>query len=125
MLKYIELKSGHSGKGPAWIGRVKLSKSLQTVHFNGKALKRSSRGGGSGNHFDIETSEEYWISGVKKDGTDRHWAGGGIVFIEASAVAEYLELTGESALDRKRLQIIPDLPTPDPQKFTAAENERL
>ena len=124
MLKYIELKSGYADNGPAWIGRVKLSKSRQTVYFNGKALKRSS-GGGAGNHIDTKTREEYWISGVKKDGMDRHWAGGGFVSIEASAVAEYLELTKATALDRKRLQIIPDLETPDPKKFIAAENEML
>ena len=125
MLKYIELKSGYSDNGPAWIGRVRLSKSRQTVYFNGKALKRSVGGGIKGNHFDISTREEYWISGVKKDGTDRHWAGGGRVFIEASAVPEYLAIIGASALDPKRLQIISDLETPDPHKFTAAENERL
>ena len=125
MLKYVELKSGYSDNGPAWIGRVMLSKSRQTIYFNGKALKRSSRGGVKGNHFDIETREEYWISGVKKDGADRHWAGRGKVFIEKSAVVEYLELTGANALDRKRLQVIPDLPPPDPKEFTQSENERL
>jgi hypothetical protein len=25
------------------------------------------------------TGEEYWVSGVKEDGTDRHWAGSGPV----------------------------------------------
>ena len=123
VLKYIELKSGYSGNGPAWIGRVKLSKSRQTIYFNGKALKRG--GGTRGNHFDIDTREEYWVSGVKKDGTDRHWAGNGKVLIETSAVEEYLEFTGAGALDLKRLQVIPDLPSTDPKKFIAAENERL
>lgn len=125
VLKYIELKSGYSDNGPAWIGRVRLSKSRQTVYFNGKALKRSGGQGISGNHRDIETREEYWISGVKKDGTDRHWAGGGIVLIESSAVPEYLATVGATTLDKKRLKIIPDLPVPDPKKFVGAENEKL
>jgi len=28
--------------------------------------------GVAGNHVDQGTGEEYWVSGVKKDGTDRH-----------------------------------------------------
>ena len=33
MLKYIELKTGYSDDGPAWIGRVKMSRSGRTVYF--------------------------------------------------------------------------------------------
>ena len=40
MLKYIELKTGYNDNGPAWIGRVKVSKSGCTLYFNGRALKR-------------------------------------------------------------------------------------
>ncbi len=71
MLKYIELKSGYSDNGPAWIARVTLSRSGRTVYVNGKALKRASAGMISGNHFDLETGEEYWVSGIKRDGLDR------------------------------------------------------
>ena len=85
-LMYIELKSGHQDNGPAWIGRAKLSKSGRTVYFNGRAFKRAVRGGIQGNHFDFETGEEYWLSGVKKDGTDRHWAGTGKIKIDAAVV---------------------------------------
>lgn len=125
MLKYIELKTGHADNGPAWIARVKLSKSGRTIYFNGKALKRAPGGGLSGNHFDIQTREEYWVSGVKKCGLDRHWAGSGIVWIEESAVAEYLRLVGKVELDDSRFQVIPDLEEPDPSKFTALEHEKL
>jgi hypothetical protein len=125
VLKYIELKSGHADKSPAWIARVRLSKSARTVYFNGKALKRATRGGISGNHFDIETGEEYWVSGVKKNSLDRHWAGSGIVWIEASAVAEYLGVIAAAELDTSRFEVIADLPEPATVKFTAIENERL
>jgi hypothetical protein len=125
VLKYIELKSNQSDRGPAWIARVKLSKSGRTVYFNGKALKRASGGGVAGNHFDIQTGEEYWVSGVKKDGMDRHWAGGGIVAIEASAVPEYLAEIGAEALDATRLRVVPDLEPPDAAKFTAVEHREL
>lgn len=45
MIKYIELKTGHNDSGPAWVARVKLSRSGRTVYFNGKALKRAHGGG--------------------------------------------------------------------------------
>lgn len=39
-IKYIEWKTGYSGNGPAWTGRVKKSKSGSTVYFNDKAFKK-------------------------------------------------------------------------------------
>jgi hypothetical protein len=38
----------------------------------------------------IETREEYWISGPKKNGEDRHWAGSGKVEIDEDVREEYL-----------------------------------
>lgn len=62
---YIENKSfGHYG--PAWIGFVEFSKSGQPLYFNDKALKKLKRPEYVANYFDIETGEEYWVSGVKK-----------------------------------------------------------
>ena len=69
-IKYIELKSGNSGNGPAWIGHVSFSKSGKTVYFDGKAFKRIGSDRLSGNYYDIESGDEYWISGVKKDMSD-------------------------------------------------------
>jgi len=92
-IRYVELKTGYSDDGPAWIGKVKLSKSGNTVYFNDKAF-RKWRGAGS-NYYDIETHEEYWISGVKKDGSDRHWAGHGKIILAKNIVADYLAITGQ------------------------------
>ncbi len=125
MLRYIELKTGYADNGPAWIARVKLSKSGRTVYFGTKALKRSNKGGILGNHFDLVTGEEYWVSGVKKTGQDRHWAGSGTIRIEATAVAQYLRAIGAAVLDSSRFEIIPDLEEPDPSKFVALENRPL
>ena len=33
-LMYIELKTGYSDDGPAWIGYVKTSKTKKTIYFN-------------------------------------------------------------------------------------------
>lgn len=125
MLKYVELKSGFADNGPAWIARVTVSKSGRTVYFNGRALKRTGRNGGRGNHWDLENGDEYWVSGVKKSGHDRHWAGSGLVNIEVSAVAEYLALVDRADLDSARFRVVPDLPETDPARFAALENDRL
>lgn len=64
---YIELKSGYSDNGPARIGRVSFSKTGRTIYYGSKALQSCNGQGISGNYFDVETGEEYWISGVKKN----------------------------------------------------------
>jgi hypothetical protein len=66
-IMYIELKSGYEDNGPAWIGKVYYSKSGKTIYFSGKAFQSLKGSGIGGNYFDIETSEHYWISGIKKN----------------------------------------------------------
>jgi hypothetical protein len=88
---YVELKAG---EGTAWIGRVQFSKTGRTVYYRGRKLERIRGGGISGNHIDTETGEEFWISGVKKNGQDRHWAEGGPVEVDADALDEYNRLMG-------------------------------
>jgi hypothetical protein len=71
ILRYIELKSGHSDNGPAWIGYVAQSKLGRTLYFNGRGLmklKGQRRGESGGNYIDMETGESFWVSGVKKNG---------------------------------------------------------
>ncbi len=96
-IMYIELKSGNDN-GPAWIGRVRTSKTGRTVFYRGRTLRRQQ--GISGNHVDVETGEEFWVSGVKRDGTDRHWAGSGPVEIDADVLDEYLEMVNPSVRTR-------------------------
>ncbi|MES2849009.1 MAG: 1-deoxy-D-xylulose-5-phosphate synthase [Bacteroidota bacterium] len=69
-IMYIEFK-GDGLTGNARIGRVKFSKSGQSIHYRGKTFQTLSGRGFKANYFDVETGEEYWISGCKKDGTDR------------------------------------------------------
>ncbi len=89
-IKYIELKTGYANNGPAWIGNVKESKSGKTIYFNNHAFQKC--GGILGNYYDIETGEEYWISGVKRNGRDRHWSGGGKVIIDRKCIDAYLSI---------------------------------
>ena len=42
-------------------------------------LKGQRRAESGGNYVDMETGESFWVSGVKKNGEDRRWAGSGKV----------------------------------------------
>ena len=86
---YIENKSQSGDSGPARIGRVVFSKSGQSISYGGKRFHRIKGGGIRGNYYDEETLEEYWISGVKKNREDRHWAGSGPVEVDEDAREEY------------------------------------
>lgn len=122
-LMYVELKSGHGDSGPAWIGIAHFSKTGQTVYFNGSAFKKGH--GISGNYFEISTGDEYWISGVKKEGTNRHWAGGGVIMIDESCVQEYLLLVGYKSLSPKDYQIVKLINKPIKEEVAEYENQRV
>lgn len=71
-IMYIENKSGGIA-GPARIGRVSFSKSERSVYYGGRMLQKFK--GFKANYFDYESGDEYWISGCKKDGSDRLYSG--------------------------------------------------
>lgn len=124
-IKYIELKSGYGDSGPAWISEVELSKSGNTIYFNNMALKKLKKPGISGNHFNIETGAEYWISGIKKNGQDRHWAGNGKIFIDEDIVNDYLKLVDFDSIDKRKYEIIKIDKTFDKSRFDTLENESI
>lgn len=90
----MELKSGFHDDGPASIGWVSFSKSGRTIYYRDRTLQRIIRGGTGSNHRDVETGDEYWISGVKKNREDRHWAGKGPVAVDDDAREEYERILG-------------------------------
>jgi len=86
---YVECKTGKNDRGRARICRVRFSKSGRSIYVGGMLLQ-SRRGQGIGaNYFNPVTGIEYWVSGPKKNGQDRHWAGGGEVYIEPNVVDDY------------------------------------
>lgn len=101
---YIELKTGYSDDGPAWIGYVKTSKSKKTIYFNDHAFQKSI--GNCSNYIDIENGHEYWISGLKKKESNRHWAGHGKIMIDRRAVNEYLSLIEEKELPLNLFEVV-------------------
>lgn len=103
-LIYVELKSGFNDSGPAWIGNGFYNRTRKTVYFNGQVFHRSK--GISSNHIDLQSGDEYWISGVKKNGTDRHWAGSGTIKIDKSVIDDYLKLRGLTTLKKGKYEIV-------------------
>jgi len=84
---YVERReSGH--RGEAWIGLVSFSRSGRTVYFNGDCFNRY---GGL-----------FWVSGVKRCGTNRHVHGAGPIKVDRRAVGALLEHLGVRALDPSR-----------------------
>jgi hypothetical protein len=125
LLRYIELKSGHSDNGPAWIGYVTSSKTGRTLYFNGRGLmklKGQRRGESGGNHVDMETGESFWVSGVKKNGEDRHWAGSGRVLIEAAAIPDYLKAIGAKILNTSRCDVTNSIRQSDIERLSRLAN---
>ncbi len=93
---YIELKTGYSDDGPAWIGYVKMSKSGNTIYFNDHAFQRET--GFYSNYVDVENGDKYWITGVKRRESNRHPCGGGAIQIDHRAVETFLEMIGKNEL---------------------------
>lgn len=58
------------GTAPGRIGRVRLSKTGRTVFYGDRELLSIGGRGVRGNYLDVETREEYWVSGPRRDGQD-------------------------------------------------------
>jgi hypothetical protein len=69
-IMYIENKSG-SLNGPARIGRVTFNRAGKSLTYRGRTFQSLKGSGFKANYFDVETREEFWISGPRKDGQDR------------------------------------------------------
>jgi hypothetical protein len=100
-IMYIEYK-GEDISGPARIGRVTFSKSGKSFYYGGRRFETLDGRGFKANYFDVATGEHYWISGCKKDGTDRLYSGE--VEIDEDVAEEYWrEIRGEPERAGERL----------------------
>lgn len=66
---WIERKTGQLS-GPARIGRVSFSNSGASLSYLGQTFQSLKGQGFKANYFDVESTEEYWISGCHRDGMD-------------------------------------------------------
>ena len=91
-IRYIERKAG-SLEGPARIGWVTFSKTGKTIRYGGQEFRSLKGSGYKCNYFDVDTGDEYWISGVRKDRQDRLYGGRlDEVEIDDDAKEEYFRL---------------------------------
>jgi hypothetical protein len=89
---YIENKDGLIDGVSARIGWVEFSKTGRTIYYRDRSLKIAKGGGIAGNFFDVETGEEFWISGIKKRGSNAHPAESIVPLIDEDAKEEYERL---------------------------------
>lgn len=88
---YVENKEGKIDGVDARIGWVEFSKTGKSIKYRGRELCRTSRGY-LGNYYDSNTSELYWVSGIKKRGSNVHYAESAKVMIDDDALEEYQRL---------------------------------
>ena len=69
-IMWIENKGGGELAGPARIGRVTFSKSGQSIYYRDHRFETLKGDGFKSNYRNVDTGEEYWISGCRKDGRD-------------------------------------------------------
>ena len=84
---YVENKDGEIDGANARIGWVTFSKSGKSVYYRGRELLKAN--GIRGNFLDVNTREEFWISGIKKRGSNIHWAESASLKVDDDALEEY------------------------------------
>jgi hypothetical protein len=87
-IMYIESKVDGLN-GTARIGRVTFSRTGTTIYYGGKSFGKIGGRGFKANYMDIETGEQYWISGPRRDGTDRLYKSDWPVEIDEDVREEY------------------------------------
>ncbi|MFF0740261.1 hypothetical protein ACFYVL_07650 [Streptomyces sp. NPDC004111] len=87
-IMFVQLKTGYdTDRGPSWIGWVDFSKTWGTAYFHGRTLRRAGWLSDA-NFYDLETNEEFWVSGPKRDRTDTRY-GPSAPTIEPDAADDY------------------------------------
>ena len=84
---WIEHKVGDGLAGPARIGWVKVRDRGRRLDYGSLSFRTLRGKGFKSNYYDVETNEEYWISGCRKDGRDALYSTN--VEIDVDALEEY------------------------------------
>lgn len=90
---YVENKDGDIDGVPARIGWVSFSKTGLSVYYRGRTLQRLRGQGIRGNYYDVATGEEFWVSGVKRRGSNVHWAEPTGIAVDGDAREELARIT--------------------------------
>jgi hypothetical protein len=87
-IMYIERKAG-SLTGSARIGRVTFNRTGRTILYRDQIFRRAVGGGFKSNYIEESTGDDYWISGPKRDGSDRLYGGRVPIEIDEDVREEY------------------------------------
>ena len=87
-IMYLEQKAGGL-VGQARVGRVTFSRTGKTLYYRGQRFRSLKGQGFKSNYGHIETGDDYWISGCKKDGTDRLYGERIPILIDEDVREEY------------------------------------
>jgi hypothetical protein len=85
---YIERKAGNL-TGGARIGRVTFSKTGKSIYYQDKIFERLTPKGFKSNYIEVNSGEDYWISGPRKDGADRLYSERIPVYVDEDVREEY------------------------------------
>ena len=87
-IMYIERKAGQL-TGDARIGRVTFSKTGKTLYYRGGKFQSLKGRGFKSNYYDIDSGEDYWISGCKRDGSDKLYGERAPIIVDDDVREEY------------------------------------
>ncbi len=92
-IMYIEFK-GDGLAGDGRIGLARFSQTGRTVYYGDLELHTLNGRGYKANFFDVETGEEYWVSGPRRDGNDALYPA--VIHVDEDVREEYwTEIRGE------------------------------
>jgi hypothetical protein len=94
-IMYIENKS-RGLEGEARIGRVYFSKSGKTLYYRGLKFQSLKGAGFKSNYYEVDSLDEYWISGPRKDENNRLYGGNRGVVVDEDIGEEYAKYIGSA-----------------------------
>ena len=87
-IMYIECKAAGL-TGDARIGRVTCSQTGRTLYYQGQKFQSLKGKGFKSNYYNVDTGEDYWISGPKRGGGDALYGGNTPIEIDDDVRLEY------------------------------------
>ena len=100
-IMYIESKA-EGLVGPARIGRVFYNKTGRTLRYSEKEFQSLKGSGFKSNYREINTGNEYWISGPRRDGADRLYVSNIPVQIDEDVREEYWTMIRKKPESKQR-----------------------
>ena len=95
-IMYIEYKGDDGLEGAARIGRLYSSKTGKTLYYKGWRFQSLKGRGFKSNYFNLESGDYFWISGPRKDQSDRLYGGNKDVVVDDDIRAEYEQMIADA-----------------------------